>query len=226
MDRTQVAPLLAHIAHSIIAPRLKRRLFGPPYLPLVTYLLVYQEAFEIGVVLGYAYRDRMLVFARLLCSSGSESGFVGSMQDLASKRITGRPNARTFIDLGMAYEDERIRCNWRASGVKESEIAAFGRSFEMPAGVAWDNIGVALHAGIGFGSRFSDQAEKLWKSEHEYPLTMEQWNAAKARGVIRPDEVMQKDVTLAEKQAELVARVEAFASDHHPELLAQLRFTG
>jgi len=77
--------------------------------------------------------------------------------------------------------------------------------------------------GVGFGSRFLEQTEKLWKNEREYSLSPERLDAAKARGVIGAAEVMEKDVILAEKQWELVAKVEAFVSDHHPELLPALR---
>ena len=226
MDRTSVAPLLAHIAHSIIAPALKKRIFRPPYLPFLAYLLVYQEAFEIGVVLGYAYRERIVVFAKLLCAPGKEVEFVELMQELAGKRLTAEPNAKTFLDLGMAYERDRARRNWRESGITESQAGTFERSFKVPSKVAWDNVGVAVHTGIGFGSRFPEQTEKLWKNEHEYPLSTEQWNAAKARGVIRADEIMEKDVTLAGKQQELIARVEAFVSFHRPEFLSELRISG
>lgn len=76
MDKPPVAPLLAHIAHSIVVPALKKRFFRPSYLQFHTYLLVYQEAFEIGAVLGYAYRERIRIFARLLCAPGKGSGLL------------------------------------------------------------------------------------------------------------------------------------------------------
>lgn len=226
MDRTSVAPLLAHIAHSIVEPALKKRLFGPPYLQFHTYLLVYQEAFEIGVVLGYAYRERMRIFARLLCAPGKEVGFVDLIQELAVKRRTDVPEVRTFFDLAMVHERDRARRNWAESGIAGPQAETFEKSFEVPAKVAWDNVGVALHTGIGFGSRFPDLTEILWKNEHEYSLSPEQWHAAKAKGLIGTDEVTERDVTLAERQGILVAMVEAFASDHHPEFLSALRTTG
>jgi hypothetical protein len=123
----------------------------------------------------------------------------------------------------MAWENDRIRSTWRESGAAGSEIALFGKSFKVPAKTAWDNVGVALHTGVGFGSRFPELTEKLWKNEHEYSLSPDQFDAAKARGVIGAAEVMEKDVTLAEKQRALVANVEAFVSDHHPEFLSALR---
>lgn len=119
MDETQVAPLLAHIAHSIMAPAMKKRLFRPPYFQFPSYLLVYQEAFEIGVVLGYAYKERIVILAKLLCAPGKELGFVELVQELGDKRLASHANPKTFIDLGMAAEDKRIRGKWRESGVTE-----------------------------------------------------------------------------------------------------------
>ncbi len=126
----------------------------------------------------------------------------------------------------MLYERDRARRNWEESGIVGSQAVSFEKSFKVPGKVAWDNVGVALHTGIGFGSRFPDQIEILWKNEHEYSLSAEQWHAAKAKGVIRADEVMERDVTLAERQGKLVAMVEAFASEHQPEFLSALRVTG
>jgi len=223
MGQTQVAPLLAHIARSIIAPRLKRRLFRPSYLPVLTYLVAYQEAFEVGVVLGYAYRSKMLDFARLLCSSGSESEFVGFIQQLASERLAAQPYAKTLVDLGMAYEDRRIRRNWQESGVKETEIAVLGKSFKMPAESVWSNIGIALSTGIGFGSCFPGQTEQLWKNEHEYPISEERWRTAKAAGLVRANESREEVVTLADGSRDLIASVETFAAEYRPDVLPDIK---
>ncbi len=163
------------------------------------------------------------IFAKLLCTSGTEVGFVELIQELAGKRLADVPQAKTFIDLAMAYELDRARHNWREPRINGLQADILGRSFKVPAKLAWDNVGIALHTGIGFGSRYPEQTERLWKNEHEYSLSDEQWHAAKTRGVIRADEVMEKDMTLAEKQVELVARVEAFVSNYHPEFLSALR---
>lgn len=223
MSETTVAPLLAHIAHSIVAPALKKRLFRPPYLQFQTYLLAYQEAFEVGAVLGYAYRKKIRIFAKVLCTSGSEAGFVEFIQELAAKRQANAPSATTFFDLAMRYELDRARHNWKNSGIVEAQLGELESSFRMPAQTAWGNIGAALHTGIGFGSRFPNQTEMLWRNEHEYSLVQSSGTPRERGEVIREDEVIEKDVTLAEREGKLVAMVEAFALSHHPELLSALK---
>jgi hypothetical protein len=100
MDRKPVAPFLAHIAHSIVTPALKKRFFRPPYVQFPAYLLIYQQAFEVGVVLGHASREKITTFAKLLCAPGKEAGFVELLQELANDRLVGREDARTLSIWG------------------------------------------------------------------------------------------------------------------------------
>jgi len=223
MDQKPVASLLAHIAHSIVTPALKKRFFRPAYVQFPTYLLIYQQAFEIGVVLGHAYREKITTFAKLLCAPRKETGFVELLQELANNRLVGVKTRKLLSTWGWhgkmtgleVLEEHLERRNQRSLFLASPSKCLPKRHGTMSA--------VALHTGVGFGSRFPEQTEKLWKNEHEYSLSPERLDAAKARGVIGAVEVMEKDVTLAEKQWELVAKVEAFVSDHHPELLPALR---
>ena len=109
--------LIDEIAHSIIAPAAKRRFFSAPYLPFRRYLGCYEEAFEIGVVLGYAFRDRLTTFAKLFSEPGRELELITFMQELAQQRLAEVGEAKTFFQLAMFAEEARIRADWQESGL-------------------------------------------------------------------------------------------------------------
>ena len=188
---------------------------------MLRYLFVYQRAFETGVALGYAYRRKITAFARLLCAPGHEVDLVAFMHQLAENRVVATSNMETLFDLGMRYEGDRIKSNWKESGITESEVHAFEMTFKLPAETVWKNIHIAPSAGIGFGSGFPDQTEQLWHNTYG-PITLEELNRGKAVGLFREEETLEKGTTLEEAEAELVPRVEAFLTERYPELVAEL----
>jgi len=101
-------------------------------MPILRYLFVYQHSLETGVALGYAYRSKMLALAKLLCAPGHEGELVAYMRELAENRLAVTAKVETFFDLGMRYESDRIRENWRKSGITESQVHSFEKSFKVP----------------------------------------------------------------------------------------------
>ena len=109
----------------------------------------------------------------------------------------------------------------------------------MPLKTASGNLYVALSTGIGFGSAFPEQTEKLWKAGHEYVLDRDRWarvrndprylmeetfgplTAEQAKG-FQGDKPL-KSVTLAKRQEQLLSQVELFVSKMRPELLSLFR---
>ena len=216
--------LLNHIVNSIIAPAARKKLFRAPYIPFRRYLGCYQEAFEIGAVLGYAYRKKIVTFAKLFSQPGREAGFVSAIQQLARERLaTQLIEPESFIHLAMFAEETRIKANWQASGITESQIRILEDSFKIPVvETALVNLNGAVSVGIGLGSAFPELTEKLWKNEHKRPVSRERWHSAKASGIVTEDEPTDA-VSLPERQEELVKQVEQFISIARPDLLPTLQ---
>src|SRR5271165_1068414 len=199
MQETAAASFPMRVIGSVIAPALKRTLFRTPYIVLLRYLLCYEETFEIGAVLGYAYRKRIVPFAQLLCIPGNEAELVPAIQHLAQKRLESQPTApKTFIDMAMTFEDNRIRNNWRESGITEAQVAALAYRERIPIDLAVKNLTVALNVGVGLGSAFPELTERLWENEQEYVRSPERRAAAIASGVIGRNEPMIQYVSLAQ----------------------------
>jgi len=232
--------LIVEVAHSIIAPAAKRRFFFfAPNIPFQRYLGCYQEAFETGVVLGYAFRNRLTTFAKLFGEPGHEQEVVTEMQELAQQRLTEVGEAKDFFDLGMCAEEGRMKAYWQERGIYEANIEFAAKHYKVPLKLAVWNLCSAVSVGIGMGSAFPELTEKLWKAEHEHPLGRDKWAKQRADpryrgertfGALTPEQVQEfqrdkppESVTLAKRQEQLLSQVELFVSKTRPELLPQFR---
>lgn len=221
-----VRSLISEITYSVAVPASKRRFFFfAPYLPFQRYLGCYQEAFEIGVVLGYAFRDRLLTFAKLFAECGREEELITFMQQLAHERLAEVGKAANFFEMGWFAEEDRINVNWRDSGIAEADMEHLKKHHEVPLEQALNNLHVAVSTGIGLGSAFPELTERLWKVEHESPMDRDKWEKARSAGLSLPDEP-EEPVTLARRQQQLLAQVELFVSRARPELLREFSTQG
>src|ERR1039457_2010356 len=89
--------LIDEVTDSVVAPAVKKRFLSAPYVPIRRYLGCYQVAFENGVVLGYAFGDRLTTFARLFSQPGREQELTTFMQGLAETMLAKCREAETFI---------------------------------------------------------------------------------------------------------------------------------
>jgi hypothetical protein len=232
--------LISEIAHSIAAPAVtKRFLFFAPGIPFQRYLGCYQEAFEIGVVLGYTFRNKLLTFAKLFAEANHEQELITFMQELARQRLSETQEPETFFQLGMLPEESRIKTNWRKSGTDGVSIDFLQKRHRLPLAQACKNLYVSVSAGIGFGSAFPELTERMWKVEHEYPMSREGWEKRRSDGAYRMEEMFGRltaeqvkdfqtaeppeSVTLAKRQGQLLSQVESFISGARPELLHEFK---
>ena len=163
----------------------------------------------------------MATFARLLCHPDREGSFILLIQELARTRLTtqsGKP--QSFFHLGMFAEEERVKSEWRASGITEPEVCHLQEHAKFSAKIALANLSVAVHTGVGLGSAFPELTEELWKAEHEHEVSREKWHHMRTLGVVNTDQPTEP-VTLARRQEELLAKVGLFVSMRRPDLIAE-----
>jgi hypothetical protein len=232
--------IIWEIAHSIAAPAVtKRFLFFAPGIPFQRYLGCYQEAFEVGVVLGYAFRNRLITFAKLFAESNHEEELITFMQELARQRLRETQKPETFFQLGMLAEESRIKANWQKSGTDGVPIDFLQRHYRVPLEQACNNLHVSVSTGIGFGSAFPEPTEQMWKVEHEYPMSREEWEKRRTDPKYRTEKTFGRltakqvkeihtaeppeSVTLAKRQEQLLSHVELFISGARPDLLHEFK---
>jgi hypothetical protein len=219
--------LVGQIGHDLIGPNLRGGWLSAPYVPFRRYLGLYQEAFETGTVLGYTYRNRMAEFAQLFSESGREMELVNFVQELAQKRLAEAPAATSFFELAMFAEEERVRAQWRHANttLSELQLCRLEDKLKMPRDAAFNNLQVAAMTGIGLGSTYPEVTERLWRQEHERPVTQEEVDEARKYGLDIPAEIP-PPVSLVQQEGRSRSVVELFVSKYRPELLACFKSMG
>jgi CpXC protein len=211
-----------HIIGSIAASAVKRRILGGQYIRFRRYLGCYLEAFEVGAVLGYCYRDRLVSFAKLFSPPGRETEIISFVRERARRQLEDCPgDPQSFVEISMLAEENRIKKNWRESGSSESQVAFLDRHHKIPIETALENLCLSFYTGVGLGSAFPDLTENFWKTEHEYAVTAEEWLKNYKRGIV-DSKVPPEPVTLAQRQEQLRLEVEAFVRKAQPDLMSEL----
>lgn len=186
----------------------------------------YEIAFETGAVLGHAFRDRLTSLAKLFALPGREQELTTAMQELARRKLekTGE-SVSYFGELAMFAEEERIRSNWRESGVAEAQMKQMLETFKLNAEQAFKNLFGAVSTGIGLGSAFPELTERLWSSAYERPFTKDEWQKYQRMGVVWSDDTPEP-LPLVKRQDQILSLVELFVSKSRPELLAEFKVAG
>jgi hypothetical protein len=217
-----VRSLIADIAQQIIAPVAQKSLFTKPHLPFRRYLGCYQEAFEMGVVLGFTYQRNLPSFAQLFTGLGSEQQFITYIQDLGQQRVSAVGNVKSFFELAMFVEEQRVRRTWQSPDPKltEARLAEMEDTFKVPVETAFQNLQIAVSTGIGIGSAFPELTADVWGLQYESsvdPVKLERFRAA---GLDVPPEA-EEPVPLADREKQLRKYVELFVATYRPELKMQ-----
>jgi len=214
--------LLEEVVHSVMDPALNKKWFGSPELPFRRYLGCYQEEFELGVVVGYAYRSDVTILVRLFSQPGHETELTAFIQGLAKEKLSGMKETEGFFGIAMFAEEQRIRANWRYAEMTltEEQLDVREDEFKIPLESAFQNLSVAVSTGVGFGSAFPEVTERLWEIEHNAPVNLEDVKRLRAAGLDIPAE-LEPPVTLPDREGELRRSVQQFVLRYRPELRAE-----
>lgn len=196
---------------------MKKRLVLVSYIPFQRYLGCYEEAFETGAVLGHAFRSNPLVLAKLFSIPGNEQELISYMQQLAAERIQAVGRVQSFFALAMFAEEARIVANWREAGIKEIQQEQLKRRMKMEPKQAFQNLHVAISIGIGFGSGFPEETEKLWSEVYERRIEPLQWQKWRQAGLSLPAEIP-ASLPLSKRQEHLLSMLHSFVARYRPEL--------
>ena len=208
--------LIDTFVYTIMNPAAKRRFFGAPYVTFQRYLGCYQIAFETGVILGYAFRDRLPSFAKLFSEAGREEDAIATLQDIARRALNGVEDPKSFLVLGMYSEKSRIETQYR--NMTEEQI----NRQKFPIESVFKQLQLAVATGIGFGSAFPEVTEQLWHDQYEQAVGSDEWTRLKKAGLDIPDKPL-GPTTLADRQMQLRAIVEQYVSESHPDLLPRFQ---
>jgi len=187
------------------------------YLKYAEFLTVKLRAFEMGVVLGVAFRTRLRVLVRMLVwQDGFDSIADGIVADGAAlielASFVSRDNeASSLVDLFLGLEFE-------ARGHSTADLLRW-KNKKVELSLAMELSCVGFLGGLGLGAARPALAEELWRNTWERP-TEGLWPAAQRAGIAL--EAPRESMSFEARQAELVAQVRQIAVRYYGDLLGYL----
>ena len=209
----------------LITSAVKKKWFSKPVLPFRRYLGLYEEAFEMGVAIGYAHRDNLTGLVQLFSQAGREEELTIALCGMVQQHLSELPNAAGLLDLGMFREEERCKATVRTqlmlqTGANPSveDWDKWADRNDIPLNTAFGNIGTVMSLGIALGGAFPQTAEQLWKASYDRTGKEHDISALRAAGLKLPA-VMPDPISLAEYGEQMRVVVDAFVAENRPDVI-------
>lgn len=215
-----MSSLPAEIVKMVLLPAVQREFLSKPKIPVQRYLGCYEQVFEIGAVLGHAFRKNFPWFIQFFSEPSREHDLANAFNQVATKHLAAIGEPTSFLQLAMEMEESRIRKSWRDAGKSESQIEGLLQNWEMEPQDAFNALGMALNIGVAYGGTFPDLVEQLWRRAYETPPDPKIADLLRKAGADIPSNW--EPLTLATQERTLIAIVRAYLANDHPELTAQL----
>jgi hypothetical protein len=211
--------LPAALVQMVLAPAIQKKVFSKPKVPIQRFLGCYQMVFEIGAVLGYAFRRNFPWFVQFFSEPGMEQELAKAMNEVAREHLAAIGEATSFYQIAMQTEESRIAKVWRDAGQSQSQIESLFKSWEMTPEEAFHALGMALNTGVAYGGTYPDLVERLWVHSYETPPDP---RIAELFGNTNVPWGKWEPLALADQEQRLLSIVRAFVTENRPELAAQL----
>lgn len=214
-------PLLAYLVHQIIAPVTRKGLLSKDYVLFGQYMPCAQFLYETGAVLGYTFRDRLIVFVELFTDPGHQSDFVSYIATPAADRLASLPSEpKDFMDLFFKPEAERLMKVMRCHGLTQySEWPDFTKVAKQKMHIKdiFPQLQFTVAEGIGLGSQYPDLTLRLFSHTED----ADAWRDARASGLDIPASPP-KPKSIQEREAEALATIRPYVERVRPDLLTKL----
>ena len=209
--------LIAYFGIDPMRQVIETRPFGEPYIRFSNFLQVCSFLYETAALLGRAKRDKSMVLEKMVASPEKEGDFIRYLQQRAEKRL-GKFGAEptSFYVFIASTELQSVGLSLTASPAMTLK-KAFDEKWPLKTTEPF--IKILGTEGIGFGSKFPDLTEKMYKNAHEN-VDMKTWSEMKAHGVILPERPTV--VSLEQQERATLTMLASYASEYFPELVGPL----
>ena len=205
----------------------KIRLFGGPYIPFGSFMIVCSLLYETGAILGRARSDKSTILAKIFPTDPSkENSFINELQNKARKRLEEykkelEKEPTSFRHLFFVLlESKKLGLSLAHTDFK-TRIEVCGEKWSLKqAGPYIKMVGLE---GIGFGSYFPELTEKMYRYYHE-SIPMDVWSKGSAAYLDIPEKPT--IISLEEQEKTILQMVAAYTSEYYPELLDPLDLRG
>lgn len=210
--------LADEIVQMVLGPALQKKRLSEPVVLYERYLGCYQEVFEIGAVLGHAFRNKFIWFVQFFSNPGREAEVGTQLRLVAQEHLDAAEDGRTFFGLAMRYEESRFQKNWHRAGYDQLQIEHLTKNHELTRQQAFGMLRTALILGVGFGGTFPELTEEMWRDAYERPKDRHLLELLRGSGLSGPPPEL---LPLANQQALLLSGVRLFVGRNHPDLISE-----
>jgi len=218
--------LIGFLGMAPVMKATRTRLFGGPYIPFGSFLLVCSFLYENGAILGRAKSDKLTVLAKLFpADPGKEERFINELQNVAQERLNEykrefEKEPSSFLDIFYLLELKKVGLSLADTNLKTIRKASEEKYSLKQAEPYIKMFGLE---GIGFGSSFPELTEKMYRKGHEN-INMDVWAEMREHGADFPEKPT--IITLEEQEKLVLEMVAAYTSEYYPELLDPLDLRG
>jgi hypothetical protein len=212
-----LSTLVSWLSREVIAPHIYKKLFGGYEVRLYPVLFGSEWIFAKGALFGRARSDRLEIFAKMFSTPGGERGFCEWMYQNAKDRLEkyGK-EPDTFRDFWVKTEIPELGAipfhDKNAVKRLAQETCRLGEITVKA--ISW------VLAGIGFGAKYPELTEKLWRQTYETTADPESWALARRAGVDIPEK--DESLPLEETEHAVLLTVAYFVGQYFPELVEPL----
>jgi len=208
--------LMAYFGMFPVSQVIEKSLFGSPKIRLMPLLSVCQYLFEIGAIIGRARRNKLHILAKMFAVPGKEQDLASYWQEQAQERLYSYgEEPGTFFDLFITTELATV-------GLRLDSSREFLKASQekMPLKEAEPIIKLKGELGIGFGSKFPDLTEKMFRQQYER-IDIGRWSEMKKYITTLTEQP--PGVTFEEREQQLLSQLAVYVNEYFPELIKPLR---
>lgn len=213
-NQTSRLTLGEHLGMGAIGPLLEKRTFGGYNVRLGPFIMRSLWMFVQGAALGRALRDRLEILVRLLVPPGHEYDFCVTLNEKVALRVSryGK-EPDSFFDFWFRTQFQNLDF-LDLDALKRITKRKVRLGEMLPLLNEW------LVQGIGFGAKFPELTERLWRKEYETPEDADLWAILRQAGLDIPEE--QTLLPLDEMEEMVLLGVAIYVDEFMPELLEPL----
>lgn len=212
--------LMFHLGWRYVEPFVEKGLLRGSYLRFSRLLNVDMWLYQTGAVLGRARQERVDILARMFSEPGRESEVREFMWVLATERMTsyGR-QPQSFFDFLMTTEYAKAGLVWPPPDMEAVRKITKAGDMKIPLAEVESIVKGHILEGIGFGSKFPEFTEQMWRATYE-THDPDLWDRARAAGLDLPEQF--EPVRLEEREQEVLVNVADYTAEYFPELVEPL----
>jgi hypothetical protein len=209
--------LASFLILGVLPKLMERDLLGGMYIRLGRVLTLSAWLYETGAILGRFWEDKLLVVVKMFEVEGKREEFTQFWCNQAKKRLEIYGSQPSNFPIFVVQTDLEM-----FTGKKLEDLMKIGdKKLHHKEGEKWLKLAeTSMIEGIMFGEMFPDLTHTMLVNQYE-KIDTDSWKEARSYGVTLSEKPPQ--ITVADKEKEVIAMARDYVVEYHPELIEDLR---